>query len=169
MVSCGRRGWFVCCCHHGAEHNVSQPIEFTHWPMGDWNEILIINFRPQMKVTWPWLVNIDSCNGLGPAGSNLLPEPMLSQSHMAPQDHHVYFITDKAIAMTNSIFFISLKCVLFAQFLFPWLLLLTPHREPHHGRCVHRTANCKALRVWRRSSASHKDIHQAPSHYLSQC
>ena len=70
-------------------------LTLTHWPLGDFTEILdnlsfklilvIDGWCSQMNATEPhwWKINIGSGNGLVPSGNKPLPEPMLTQIYVA--------------------------------------------------------------------------------------
>ena len=77
----------------------------THWPLGDFNKVLVNSFQVhfidwwlghlswnsfQVDVFGPhwWEVNIGSGNGLVPSGSKPLPEPMLTQIHIVSLGHN---------------------------------------------------------------------------------
>ena len=83
-------------CHRYSFCLFDSFLRLTHWPLGNFNEILDTQFSnwfqwlwlrhllwnyPHMNVTglhW-WSVNIGSGNGLVPSGNKPLPEPMLSR------------------------------------------------------------------------------------------
>ena len=66
----------------------------THWPLGNWNEILGKSFKnwlmaevslvilPSDECYWTlvMIINIGSGNGVVPSGTKPLPEPMLTRS-----------------------------------------------------------------------------------------